>query len=152
MGHVSEDARAKLKAANVRVFETSDAADAARYLSQASVFVQTQLTDEFPTSVAQAMAMGLPCLTSDTRTHRDAILHGQTGFICTSERDFVERLTTLISNAAERTRIGNAARAEARRRFTGGHFRRRLLRLYGFDETRLRSARLDQKPGTWIEP
>ncbi len=135
IGQVSSDARAKLRAANVRVFETADASDTARYLSQAWVFVQTVAAEELPTNVARAMAMGLPCLTSDTQAHRDLILHGETGFICTSERDFIERIATMVSNEAERMRVGDAARAEAKRRFTGGHFRTSLLRLYGFEDT-----------------
>ena len=141
-GDVSARARARLTAAQVRVFETADAADTARYLSQAWIFVQTQTGEEVAASVAQSMALGLPCLVSDTRAHRDVIRHGENGFICTSERDFVDRLTALIAKQPERMRIGNAARAEARRRFTDGQFRRRLLSVYGFDETELRDVQL----------
>ena len=147
MGDVSSRARARLAAAQVRVFETADAADAARYLSRAWIFVQTQTDDDFAAHVAQSMAIGLPCLVSDTRAHRDLIRHGENGFICTSERDFVDRLTALIGNHVERTRIGSAARAEAKRRFTRGHFRRRLLNLYGFDETEVGGVRFGRITG-----
>ena len=146
-GDVSARARARLTAAQVRVFETVDDADTARYLSQAWIFVQTQTGEDVAASVAQSMALGLPCLVSDTRAHRDVIRHGENGFICTSERDFVDRLTALIAKRPERMRIGNAAREEARRRFTNGHFRRRLLSLYGFDETELRGVQLGHGTG-----
>jgi glycosyltransferase involved in cell wall biosynthesis len=85
-----------------------------------------------PHSVAQAMAAGVPCLVSDTPPHRALIRHGETGLICTSERDFLEKLILLLRDRSERKRIGEAARAEAGRRFTLRHFERAILRAYGF--------------------
>jgi glycosyltransferase involved in cell wall biosynthesis len=145
IGDVSDRARARLMAAQVRVFETFDAADTARYLAQAWMFVQTQTGHDVGAGAAQAMAMGLPCLVSDTIVHRDIIRHTENGFICTSERDFIDRLTALIADPAERSRIGSAARAEAKRRFTTDQFRRRLLSLYGFAETGVGSVQLERR-------
>jgi glycosyltransferase involved in cell wall biosynthesis len=69
---------------------------------------------------------------SDTPQHRALICHGETGFICTSERDFLEKLVLLLRDRAERQRVGEAARAEAGRRFTLEHFERAVLRAYGW--------------------
>jgi hypothetical protein len=59
------------------------------------------------------------------------VRHGETGYICTSERDFVERMTVLLRDGGERKRVGEAARAEAERRFTLSHFETAVLRAYG---------------------
>lgn len=135
IGNAGPSARAKLRAANVRVFKTVDDSERARYLSQASIYIQTLPTDDFPLTVAQAMAVGLPCVVAEGRMHRDVITHGENGFICTNEQEFIERIALLTGSRSERDRIGIAARAEAMRRFTKQHFRESLLRLYGLNES-----------------
>jgi hypothetical protein len=67
------------------------------------------------------------------------IRHGETGYVCTSERDFVERMTVLLRDGAERKRLGEAARVEAEARFTLRHFESAVLRAYGV--TASKSAR-----------
>ena len=46
--------------------------------------------------------------------------------------DFVAKLVLLMRNRDERERIGNAARAEARRSLAPQQFERALFRAYGF--------------------
>ena len=60
------------------------------------------------------------------------VRHGETGLVCTSERDLLEKLIGLLRHPAERARIGEAARSDAQRRFTPTHFERAILRAYGF--------------------
>jgi hypothetical protein len=74
----------------------------------------------------------VPCLVTDIPPHRALINHGETGFVCTSERDFLEKLIFLLRQPEERRRLGEAARAEAGRRFTWRHYERAVLRAYGF--------------------
>lgn len=120
----------RMAAAGVELLVLADDGMRARELSRASAFVHVSSLD--PTAVAQAMAAGVPCLVSDTPSHRALIRHGETGFICSSELDFVEKLILLLRNRAERERLGEAARAEAGRWFTGRHFEDAVLRAYGF--------------------
>jgi hypothetical protein len=123
---------AKLRAANVQVLDGADDAETAQVLSSASLYLHWSPHEHEPHAVAQAMAAGAPCLVSDTLAHRALIRHGETGYVCTSERDFVERMIGLLRDEAERRRLGEAARAEAERRFTLRHFETALLRAYGF--------------------
>jgi hypothetical protein len=132
LGSVDAPGRAQLGAAGVEVLAAPDDAGRAQALSRASVFIHVLAGNRVPLAAAQAMAAGVPCLASDTPAHRALMRHGETGFICTSERDFVDRLILLLRDPAERTRIGEAARAEAQRCFTLRHFERALLRAYGF--------------------
>jgi glycosyltransferase involved in cell wall biosynthesis len=125
-------AAAQLDAASVRVLAIQDDAERAQWLSRASAFIHISSGNRLPLAAAQAMAAGVPCLVSDTSPHRALIRHGETGFICTTERDFLEQLILLLRDPAERQRIGEAARAEARRWFTSRHFERAILRAYGF--------------------
>jgi hypothetical protein len=120
-----------LEAASVDVLGAMDDAERAQSLSRASAFIHISAED-FPRAAMQAMAAGVPCLLSDTPAHRALIRHGDTGFICTSERDFLEKLVLLLRDRTERRRIGEAARAEAERCFTARQFERAILRAYGF--------------------
>ncbi|HTM62837.1 MAG TPA: glycosyltransferase family 4 protein [Burkholderiales bacterium] len=124
--------RARLHAANVEVLDVADEAARARLLSKAWAYVHLAAGNRVPYGVAQAMAAGVPCLVSDTPSHRALIRHGETGFVCTSERDLLERLIHVLRDAEERQDISEAARAEAKRRFTSKHFEKAILRAYGF--------------------
>lgn len=131
LGMVDAKARAQLQAANVQVLDAADDAERARSLSSASAFIHVSAQDQLPLAVVRAMAAGVPCLVSDTPSHRALVRHGETGFVCTSERDFLETLVLLLRDRGERRRFGEAARAEAGRRFTSRHFERAILRAYG---------------------
>jgi hypothetical protein len=132
LGMAQPGARAQLEAADVRLLKVADDTERVQWLSSASAFIHISSRNEVPSAVAQAMAAGVPCLVSDTPAHRALIRHGETGFVCTSERDYLEKLVHLLRDRAERSRIGEAARAEAGRCFTLRHFERAILRAYGF--------------------
>lgn len=135
---------APLLAAAVQVLEPADDAARAQALARAALFLHVSLREQAPHPVAQAMAAGLPCLVSDTLAHRGVVRHGETGYVCTGERDFVERITALLRDPAERARLGAAAREEAERRFTLRHFQDAVLRAYGLPARRpLRPAELE---------
>jgi hypothetical protein len=132
LGRAERGDAAKLRAANVQVLDGTNEAESAQVLSRASLYLHLSRDEQEPHAVAQAMAAGVPCVVSDTLAHRAVIRHGETGYVCTSERDFVERMTFLLRDEAERRRLGEAARAEAERRFTLPHFETAVLRAYGF--------------------
>jgi glycosyltransferase involved in cell wall biosynthesis len=137
LGPVSRPERAQLQAAGVQVLDMEDDAAAARLLGNATAYLHVSPSASQVRSLAQAMAAGVPCLASDTLAHRALIRHGETGFICASELDFVEKLVVLFRDAAERERVGQAARAEASRIFTQRHFETAVLRAYGFHRVTL---------------
>lgn len=140
LGAAEPGARAQLEAAGVTVLGAADDGARAQSLSRAWLFIRVSLRDRFPLAVAQAMAAGTPCLVSDTAAHRALVRHGETGFVCTSDRDFVETAVLLLRDRAERRRIGEAARAEAGRQFTSRHFEAAILRAYGFTGSRALQA------------
>ncbi len=132
LGTVQGRPAAQLEAANIAVCGAGDDDKRARSLSCAWMFIDMSDRHLFPVGVAQAMAAGVPCLVSDIPAHRALIHHGENGFICTSERDLLEKVVVLLRDGEERRRIGEAARAEAARRFSEENFQRVLLRAYGF--------------------
>jgi hypothetical protein len=137
LGPLTRTSRAQLQAAGVQVFDAEDDAAAARLLSGATAYLHVSRAGGQVRALAQAMAAGVPCLASDTLAHRALIRHGETGFICAGDLDFVEKLVVLFRDAGERERIGQAARAEASRLFTQRHFETAVLRAYGFHRVTL---------------
>ena len=137
LGAPQTRARAQLEASGVEVLDIQNDAKKAQSLARASAFLHLSSSPNLPVAVAQAMAVGVPCLVSDTPPHRALICHGENGYICTSERDLLEKLVLLLRDPAERRHIGNAARTEAARRFQWRHFERALLRAYGFSGGKL---------------
>lgn len=135
LGPADRAARGQLEAAGLPVLAGADAASRARALASAYAFVHVAEAGPLPLAVAEAMAVGVPCLVSDTPANRALVRHGETGYVCTSERDLFEKLILVLRDRPERMRVGFAARADAERRFTHRHFARAILRAYGFSRS-----------------
>jgi len=137
LGAVSRPGEAQLQAAGMQVIEVEDPAAAARALAGARAYLHLSQTAGDLPLLARAMAAGVPCLASDTPTHRAVLRHGDSGFICAGPLDFLEKLIVLLRDAVERERMGQAGRAEAARLFTQRHFEGAVLRAYGFHRVTL---------------
>jgi glycosyltransferase involved in cell wall biosynthesis len=137
LGPVIGAGRAQLEAAGVQVLDAEDLAGVARLLSGAAAYLHLSQANGQLRALAQAMGSGVPCLATDTLAHRAMIRHGETGFICAGELDFVEKLILLLRDPSERDRVGQAARAEAARMFTQRNFETAVLRAYGFQRVTL---------------
>ncbi|AWN48945.1 hypothetical protein DK419_23460 [Methylobacterium terrae] len=58
----------------------------------------------------EAAMFGIPSVVSSTQTHREAIVEGETGFLCETSEAFYAALDRLVRSPEERHRIGAAAR------------------------------------------
>jgi glycosyltransferase involved in cell wall biosynthesis len=130
IGPVDERSRVRLKAANVGLLAATSDADWAAHLSAGWIYVAPGSSRGFAFLLAEAMAVGIPCVAMDCPRHNELIRDGETGFLCKLERDMFRCIATLIDSPLLRTRVGQAARAEARRRFGEDKFCNRLLSAY----------------------
>jgi glycosyltransferase involved in cell wall biosynthesis len=121
----------RLRAAGVEVTGWVDRAAVQALLAQAVVFVQTSRWEGMPLSVLQALAAGVPCVVTDVVGNRDAVRQGVTGFVTRRMEETLVCVRRLLEDPALRKRFGQAARRDARRRFSSASFRARLLALYG---------------------
>jgi glycosyltransferase involved in cell wall biosynthesis len=131
IGIVDAVSRARLKAADVGVFDVAGDAEYAARLATGWIYVAPASTRGFPLFLIEAMAAGLPCVALDDPQHREVIRHGETGYLCPTETEMISCIAALIDNPELRVRIGAAARAEARRRFGEPEFGVKLLAAYG---------------------
>ncbi|MBI5625072.1 MAG: glycosyltransferase family 4 protein [Elusimicrobia bacterium] len=95
-----------------------DPAAALEKLSAADVFVHYSRWEGLPNAVLEAMALGLPVIASDVPGNRDAVLHGETGFIAADETALKERVLELAGDPELRRRLGHAGRKRVREAFS----------------------------------
>lgn len=130
IGSADPVSRVRLGAANVGVIEAERPADIARRLAGGWIYVAVGRPRGFPLRLVEAMAAGMPCVAIDCAQHRSVIEHGVNGFLCASANEMLVCIATLIDDALLRRDIGEAARREARQRFSESGFNDRLLAAY----------------------
>jgi glycosyltransferase involved in cell wall biosynthesis len=103
-----------------RVRFTGWRADRARILAALDVFVMPSLFEGGPTTVLEAMAMGLPVVSTNVGMVPEVVADGETG--CIVPPGDVAALTTSVAELAarpdERARLGQSARKAALARFS----------------------------------
>lgn len=60
-------------------------------------------------------AAGIPSVASDLQQYRSSIRHGYDGFVATSEDDWQDAISSLLTNVAQRRKIGSNAHINASR-------------------------------------
>lgn len=123
-----------LRAAGVQVTGWIGREEIQRLLGEASVYVQTSRWEGMPLSVLQALAAGVPCVVTDVVGNRDAVRQGITGYVVSGLDEMLIGVRRLLRDDKVRQRFSRSARRDARERFSGASFRRRLCRLYGLPE------------------
>jgi glycosyltransferase involved in cell wall biosynthesis len=105
--------------AKVTLTGTLSEAEVFQLLSTADVFVLPSTRDAWPVSVMEAMASGLPVISSVVGATNEMINSGENGFLIPQrdERALLEVIELLANDLATRRRIGEAARRSAARRF-----------------------------------
>ena len=99
-------------------------------LASADIYVSTSLSDGAPVSLLEAMACGLPVVSTDAGSAGELIRDGENGFLFRA-RDFrtlASRLAHLIRDEDERQRLGRANPQVARER---GDFRKTMAEVDG---------------------
>jgi L-malate glycosyltransferase len=97
------------------------------------IFALSSNSEQFPISLVEAMAAGLPCATTDVGDCKDMLSNENKAFV-TPAGDapaLAKSLATLAQDAILRRRLGEANRADARRRFSFNAMMRSYATLYG---------------------
>jgi glycosyltransferase involved in cell wall biosynthesis len=96
------------------------------------VFVLASLTDAFPISVLEAMAVELPVAASAVDGIPEMITHGETGLLFPSKNSdaLAETVIDLLSDIEKAKRMGKEARQNIVSKFTGQMYTQKLDALY----------------------
>ena len=107
--------------------------DPARYVGHFDIFALSSDSEQFPISLAEAMAAGKPALCTDVGDVRAMVAAENRPFIVSAqdEAGFAAALAQLASDAALRRQIGEANRVRAAQEFDEGTMVARYAALYG---------------------
>jgi len=102
------------------------------YLRRAQIFILCSRSEGLPLSILEAMRSGLPVIASDVGGIREAVLHGETGFVIQrSDKAAVQHALQLLVTTPElRVRMGQAGRQRYQDRFTFDQMLARTLEAY----------------------
>jgi glycosyltransferase involved in cell wall biosynthesis len=99
--------------------------------AEADVFCLPTLGDCTPLVLGEAMAAGLPVITTGVGSNAETVRQGETGLIVApgDEEALAEALRTLVDDAGLRRRMGRAAREDARGRMQAARNAARTIEL-----------------------
>jgi glycosyltransferase involved in cell wall biosynthesis len=114
--------------------------DVPTLLSACDVFVLPSLFEGHPLSALEAMAAGKPVVASDAGGTREAVSHGETGFLVPAADPvaLADAITAVVRHRSLARRMGAAGRERVHQGFTAEMMARRVTGLY--DELLERSA------------
>ena len=103
-----------------RVVFTGWSDHARDFLTTFDVYVQASRAEGLPVAVIEAMLAGLPVIATDVGAVRDAVVHGETGFVVPPEdpRAISSAIGELLSDPECMRKFGAAGRARALERFS----------------------------------
>jgi glycosyltransferase involved in cell wall biosynthesis len=96
------------------------------------IFILPSLYEGFPFAILEAMAAGLPAVVSDVDGVGEAVVDGQTGFLCRPNDigQWLGRLKTCVEDADVRAHYGQVAASRHRNEFSLEAMARKTAQIY----------------------
>jgi glycosyltransferase involved in cell wall biosynthesis len=116
----------------VSCFQSRSEKETAAAFAEADLYVLPSLFEGTPLTLIEAMWSGLPIVTTATCGMLDVIEDGRNGLLVPirSPEAIVNAVELLIKNRELRTRLGNAAHADASANYTWSQVAKPILRVY----------------------
>ncbi len=96
------------------------------------IFVLSSLREGLPNSILEAMALGLPVVTTDVAGAKELVVNGETGFVVPQKdsEGLARAIVTLLADHEYRDRMGKAGRERIESEFCFSKRLRRIEDLY----------------------
>lgn len=106
--------------------------DVARLVPAADVFLLTSISEGIPLTLIEAMAAGLPVVSTRVGGVPEVVVEGRTGLLAPAGDDsaLAEHILSLATDAARRQRMGHAGRQRAHSMFSEEQMHASYRRLY----------------------
>lgn len=115
-GPLEKELREQANAQNLPVEFLGQRLNIPSLLQSASLFILPTEAEGMSNAILEAMAAGLPCITSDIPPNREIITSGRTGILIStfSTRGYADALQSLITHQSLRHTLGTSARQYVR--------------------------------------
>jgi glycosyltransferase involved in cell wall biosynthesis len=102
------------------------------YLQAADLFVFPTENDAFPSSLIEAMACGLPIVTTPVGAIKTIVVHQETGLLVQpgNRQQLYEALVAIVSDKTLAFHLGQAGRRIVQERYSAGSMMRKYLSLF----------------------
>ena len=100
--------------------------------NESAIYFQPSLLESHGISVVEAMAHGLPCVTSDAGGMPESVVNGETGFTCSPDdvECFVSRIIKLLDDNKLREKMGQCGKLQAETLFSEEVQEKKMIGLY----------------------
>ncbi len=98
------------------------------YLVKSDIFAYYSVHDNFPNSIIEAMACGLPVITNEVGAVKEMIEDGKDGFVAESDKEYFNKLNVILK--CKRDEIGTNARKKVERMFSWQKIANEWVRVY----------------------
>jgi glycosyltransferase involved in cell wall biosynthesis len=94
--------------------------DVPRLLAAGDLFLLSSISEGIPLTLIEAMAAGLPCVSTDVGGVSEVVVHGQTGLLARAgdSADLAAKLHLLLGDRSLRASLGAAGRVRSRKHFS----------------------------------
>lgn len=106
--------------------------DPRKIIEESDIFVYYSRHDNFPTSILEAMACGLPVITNEVGAVSEIITNGGDGYVAKNDDDYLVRLLNLLESYKLRQKIGQNARKTVERKFNWKNIVDKFIEIYEF--------------------
>ncbi|RPJ79763.1 MAG: glycosyltransferase [Alphaproteobacteria bacterium] len=99
---------------------------------RSTIYFQPSLLESHGISVIEAMAHGLPCVTSDIGGLPESVVNGETGFTCPPDDVdcFVSQIIKLLDDDKLRCKMGQSGKLRAKTLFSEDAQDKKMISLY----------------------
>lgn len=129
-GGSPDDTGQWLEGTSVNQIEWIPLAELREQLSHLDVFLFPTLWEGMPLSLIEAQCIGVPAVATRIPGNADIVVDGETGFLCDSREELLERTKQLLSDPELRARMSVYSLETLRGRFDDRRIGEELLSLY----------------------
>ena len=120
----------KLTAKNIKSLGWLNRDDALREIAKVDLYIQTSLWEGLPFTIIEAMVLERPVLANNVDGNKDAIIHGENGFLCDNLDSFIQSINQLQTNSNQLESMAKNALKIAHNLFNRNKNFKQLLKLY----------------------
>ncbi|MFO7702455.1 MAG: glycosyltransferase [Psychroflexus maritimus] len=120
----------KLTASNIKSLGWLDREDALKEIAKVDLYIQTSLWEGLPFTIIEAMTLERPVVATNVVGNKDAVSHGENGYLCEDLSDFQKYISDLIKQPESLEKMSAKSLERARKLFDRNRNFKDLINFY----------------------